>query len=83
MADEVKVTITVRGVRQAAETAGIVIANHLKQSLFALDGIEGKFGARIDGPQGSIELGENREWQRVRDSNSRGTEPNLASNQAP
>lgn len=77
-----KVTITIRGVRNP-ETAERHVTNMLKRSLYLVDSLPGEFGARIDGPSESIELDENREWQRVRDSNSRGCDPNRASNAAP
>ena len=83
MGDELKITITVRGVLQPT-VARTRIVMMLKRALYLVDGIPGKFTARIDGaPGGSIELDENREWRRVRDSNSRGCDPNTLSGRAP
>ncbi|MCW2930005.1 MAG: hypothetical protein JWM19_967 [Actinomycetia bacterium] len=87
MDDELKVTVTVRGVRNP-HVAVTRIMNLLKRSLYLIDGEEGSFTARIDAPGVSIELDENREWQvaegqRVRDSNSRGGDPNRVSTAAP
>jgi hypothetical protein len=83
MDDEVKMTITIRGVRNHPSVTENVITTALKRALYSVGGIPGEFGARIDGPCGSIELDENREWQRVRDSNSRGADPDTLSRRAP
>lgn len=80
--DEVTVTVTVRGLLdgQQGETA---ITSMIKRALYMVDGAPGQFGARIEGPSGAIELDGNGEWQRARDSNPRGSDPNLLSGQAP
>lgn len=68
--------------------AAVAITAMMKRALYLIDAGEG-FGARIEwqapgmcGPE-AMTLDENREWQRVRESNSRGGEANRASNAAP
>ena len=78
---ELAVTVTVSGLADPGQ-AEVAIVAQLKRALYLVNGT-GDFTARIDGPSGSIGLDERREWQRVRDSNPRGTMPYLLSGQAP
>lgn len=88
MDGEVIVCVTVKGLKTPPGQAANVIVNQVKRALFMIDGGE-DFGAEIINCIPALArwdvsvLDEDREWQRVRDSNSRGPEPNGTSNAAP
>lgn len=88
MDGEVIVCVTVKGLSTRPGVAANVIVNQVKRALFKVDGTE-DFGAEIINCVPAlnqwevIALDEHLEWQRVRDSNSRGDLPNLLSGQAP
>ena len=79
MEGEIKVTVTVRGLKNPG-TAVNAVVNMIKRSLFLVDGEPGRFGAEIESTApGRAErlVLEDGEWRRERDSNSRGL-PQLA-----
>jgi hypothetical protein len=88
MDGEVIVCVTVKGLVTPPGTAANIIVNEVKRALFKIDGGE-DFGAEIINcvpPLAKWDvsvLDENREWQRVRDSNSRGVATNGISGAAP
>jgi hypothetical protein len=85
MEGEITVTVTVRGLKNP-DAAAMPVVNMIKRSMHMVEGIHGQFGAEIavEAPGRSEHLIlAGYEWQRVRDSNSRGSDPNCASDAAP
>lgn len=88
MEDKLNVRISVGGLATDPAVAAQVLVNRLKRALFQVTGHPGEFTAEItvflpgdlDGTRTALVDGE---WQRVRDSNSRGFDTNRASNAAP
>lgn len=77
MEGEIRVSVTVRGLREP-NLAAMTVVNQVKRSLFMVNGDAEDFGAVIESvAPGMCEperiVLDDGEWRRERDSNSRGT----------
>jgi hypothetical protein len=85
---DITVTVTVTGLREP-NLAAMHVVNHVKRALFGVNGYAEEFGAVIESmapgmnePE-RIVLTPDGTWQRGRDLNPRGPEPNGISSAAP
>lgn len=88
MKGEITVTVSVTGLREP-NLAAMHVVNHIKRALFGVNGYPGEFGVVIESmapgmtePERIVLLPDGT-WQRGRDLNPRGPEPNVVSSDAP